>query len=114
MHGKKRTIIFTVLLLLCVSSLVVSAKPKVEGKQKMYFTLVAKANFGIRVDYLMLVKQQVARIGINLDVIGLDWATMVGELIAYRNFDLCYVALTGGGADPDFTGVYDENGSLNL
>ncbi|MHA1355801.1 MAG: ABC transporter substrate-binding protein, partial [Candidatus Heimdallarchaeota archaeon] len=92
----------------------VSAKPKVEGKQKMYFTLVAKANFGIRVDYLMLVKQQVARIGINLDVIGLDWATMVGELIAFRNFDLCYIALTGGGADPDFTGVYDENGSLNL
>ncbi|HUT82712.1 MAG TPA: ABC transporter substrate-binding protein [Candidatus Bathyarchaeia archaeon] len=35
-------------------------------------------------------------------------------MIAFRDFDICYVGLQGGGADPDFTGVYDENGSLNL
>jgi len=115
MHGKKRKILFTFVIIFFVASLIVSSKPMVEGKQKMYFTLVAKSNTGgVRVDYLMLIKQQVARIGINLDVIPLDWPTFVGELIVYRNFDLCYVALTGGGLDPDFTGVYDENGSLNL
>ena len=115
MKGKKRGIIFTVLLVLCVTSLVVSAQPIVEGKQKMYFTLVAKTNSGgVRPDYLNLIKQQAARIGINLEVIIQDWPTFVGELLAYRNFDLCYVALSGGGLDPDMTGFYSENGSLNL
>jgi len=114
MQGKKRSIIITVLLVLCVTSLVVSAKPKVEGKQKMYFTLVAKANTGIRIDYLMLIKQQLARIGIDLEVIPLSWPEYIGELIVYHNFDLCSIAITGGNRDPDFTGIYNENGSLNL
>ena len=79
------------------------------------FTLVAKTNGGgVRPDYLNFLKQHLARIRINLDVIVQDWPTFVGELIAFRDFDICYVSLTGGGADPDFTGVYDENGSLNL
>ncbi|NHJ86133.1 MAG: hypothetical protein FK734_11775 [Asgard group archaeon] len=80
-----------------------------------FFTLVAKTNGGgVRPDYLNFLKQHLARIGINVDVIVQDWPTFVGELVAFRDFDLCYVALTGGGADPDFTGVYNENGSLNL
>jgi len=115
MNGNKQRIAFTFLLILCVTSLVVSAKPIVEGKQKMYFTLVAKTNSGgVRPDYLNLIKQQLARIGINLDIIVQDWPTFVGELLVFRNFDLCYAALTGGGYDPDMTGVYNENGSLNL
>jgi len=59
-------------------------------------------------------RQHLARIGIDVNVIIQDWPTFVGELIAFRDFDVCYVGLTGGGVDPDFTGVYDENGSLNL
>jgi len=79
-----------------------------------FFTLVAKTNGGgVRPDYLNFLKQHCARIGINVDVIVQDWPTFVGELIAFRDFDICYVALTGGGTDPDFSGVYDENGSLN-
>ncbi|MHA1556799.1 MAG: ABC transporter substrate-binding protein, partial [Candidatus Heimdallarchaeota archaeon] len=80
-----------------------------------FFTLVFKTNGGgVRPDYGNFLKQHLARIGINVDVIVQDWPTFVGELVAYRDFDICYVALTGGGADPDFTGVYNENGSLNL
>ncbi len=80
-----------------------------------YFTLVFKTSGGgVRPDYGNLLKQQLARIGINLEVINLDWPTFVGELIAYHDYDIVYIALTGGGADPDFTGVYNENGSLNL
>ncbi len=81
-----------------------------------YFTLVFKTNGGgVRPDYGNLLKQQLARIGINVDVIIQDWPTFVGELIAYRDFDICYVGLTGdGSANPDFTGVYNVNGSLNL
>ncbi|MCK5045262.1 MAG: hypothetical protein KAS22_01705, partial [Candidatus Heimdallarchaeota archaeon] len=64
--------------------------------------------------YLNFLKQHCARLGINIDVIIQDWPTFVGELIAFRDFDICYVELEGNGIDPDFTGVYDENGSLNL
>ncbi|MHA1557374.1 MAG: ABC transporter substrate-binding protein, partial [Candidatus Heimdallarchaeota archaeon] len=85
--------------------------------QEPYFTLVFKTNGGgIRPDYGNILKQQLARIGINLEVIILDWPTFVGELISFRDFDICYVSLSGDDSDvdPDFTGIYNENGSLNL
>ena len=80
-----------------------------------FFTLVFKTNGGgVRPDYGNFLRQHLARIGIDVEVVVQDWPTFVMELIAFRDFDICYVGLTGGGADPDFTGVYDENGSLNL
>jgi ABC-type transport system substrate-binding protein len=89
--------------------------PKVVKADEPFFTLVAKTNGGgVRPDYLNFLKQHLARININVNVQVLDWPSFVMELLAFRNFDICYVALTGGGADPDMTGVYNENGSLNL
>jgi len=110
----KSTILVGVIMAIFVAS-AVSVDPVKTDAVDSFFTLVAKTNSGgVRPDYLNFLKQHCARIGINIDVIVQDWPTFVGELIAFRNFDVCYVALTGGGADPDFTGVYDENGSLNL
>ena len=80
-----------------------------------FFTLVLKTSGGgVRPDYGNLLKQQLEAIGINVDVINQNWPSFVAELIAYHDYDIVYIALTGGGYDPDFTGVYDENGSLNL
>ena len=80
-----------------------------------YFTLVFKTNSGgVRPDYGNFLKQHLSHLGIELDVIIQDWPTFVGELIAFRNFDICYIAITGSSDDPDMTGVYNENGSLNL
>jgi len=112
---KSKTLILVgvFITLFVVSS--VGVKPIKTDAAEPVFTLVAKTNGGgVRPDYLNFLKQHLARIRINLDVIVQDWPTFVGELIAFRDFDVCYVSLTGGGADPDFTGVYDENGSLNL
>jgi ABC-type transport system substrate-binding protein len=107
-----------ILLGVMVSLFVVSsfaANPVKTDAVDPFFTLVFKTNGGgVRPDYGNFLRQHVARIGIDLNVIVQDWPTFVGELIAFRDFDICYVGLTGGGADPDFTGVYDENGSLNL
>ena len=51
-----------------------------------FFTLVFKTNGeGVRPDYGYLLRDQLARIGINLEVIILDWPTFVGELIAFRD-----------------------------
>jgi len=110
----KSTILVGVIFTLFVASSFAVQPTKTDAIDP-FFTLVAKTNGGgVRPDYLNFLKQHLARIGINVDVIVQDWPTFVGELVAFRDFDVCYVALTGGGADPDMTGVYDENGSLNL
>jgi ABC-type transport system substrate-binding protein len=65
-------------------------------------------------DYYNYFKQHLARIGIQMTLNVVDWPTYIGELIFHRNFDVTYLGLSGGGLDPDMTGVYNENGSLNL
>ncbi len=80
-----------------------------------YFTLVFKTNSGgVRPDYGYKLQEQLELVGINLTVIVQDWPTFVAKLIIFRDFDLFYVCLQGGGKSPDYTGIYDENGSLNL
>ncbi len=114
MNKVKTTILVGVILSLFAVS-AIAVQPAKTNAVDPFFTLVFKTNGGgVRPDYGNFLKQHLARIGINVDVIVQDWPTFVGELIAYRDFDICYVALTGGGADPDFTGVFNENGSLNL
>ncbi|HUT82542.1 MAG TPA: ABC transporter substrate-binding protein [Candidatus Bathyarchaeia archaeon] len=110
---KTTALVGVILTLFVVSAF--ATQPKATKAIDPFFTLVAKTNGGgTRPDYLNFLRQHLARIGIDVSVIIQDWPTFVGELIAFRDFDICYVGLQGGGADPDFTGVYDENGSLNL
>jgi len=110
----KSTILVGVLMTLFVVS-AFAAHPKEADAIDPFFTLVFKTNGGgVRPDYGNFLRQHLARIGIDVDVVILDWPTFVGELLSYRDFDICYIGLSGGGTDPDFTGVYDENGSLNL
>ncbi|MBD3192282.1 MAG: hypothetical protein GF308_16705 [Candidatus Heimdallarchaeota archaeon] len=117
MIGKKQLVlkIFVGIFAALLVGSTLSVQPiKIEA-QKQYFTLVAKTGGGgVRGDYLNLAKQQLARIGINLNIYVLDWPSIVSEILFLHNYDLIYIALTGGGADPDFTGVYDEEGPLNV
>ena len=74
-----------------------------------FFTLVFKTNGGgVRPDYGYLLRDQLARIGIHLEVIIQDWPTFVGELIAFRDFDICYVDLLIGGASLDYNGMFSD------
>ncbi len=81
-----------------------------------YFTLVFKTNGGgVRPDYGYLLRDQLARIGINLEVIIQDWPTFIGELLVFRDFDICYVDLTGGSINPpEYSGLYEVGSALNL
>jgi ABC-type transport system substrate-binding protein len=85
-----------------------------------FFTLTAMTNEGeedalyARQKALYSLEHDLKQIGIGLDIQLLDWPTFVGQLIAFREFDMCYVGLSGSSKDPDYSGVYDENGSLNL
>lgn len=111
---QRKGILLVFVGILVISALSTSTFNNRTKSVEPYFTLVAKTNDGIRAEYLYFLQQHLSQIGIHLDVIIQDWPTFVGELIAFRDFDICYVALTGGSADPDMTGIYNENGSLNL
>lgn len=111
---RRKQFVSIFLIMIFMTSLLASNTTNIESTEP-FFTLVAKTNGGgIRPDYLNMLKQHLARIGINLDVYVLDWPTFVGELIVFRDFDICFVGIGSESADPDMTGVYNENGSLNL
>ncbi|MBK5114830.1 MAG: hypothetical protein KGD59_11680 [Candidatus Heimdallarchaeota archaeon] len=115
MRGKKRYAMNLFIIAFIICSLGTSITTNEVDSVHYNFTLIAKTNGGgTRPDILNILKQQLVPLGINLEIIVQDWPTFVGEFINFRDFDLCYISLSGGGVDPDFTGVYDENGSLNL
>ncbi len=101
----KSAILISVIVTIFVAS-AIAVDPLETDAIKPFFTLVFKTiGRGKRFDYGNFLQQQCARIGINIDIIISGWPSFVGELIAFRNFDICYIALSGSGADPDFTGV---------
>jgi len=111
--GVKQFIGVSIIILFTASSIFpcVSVGEAVEP----FFTLVFKTNSGgVRPDYGNFLKQHLARIGINVDVIIQDWPLILTEIDTFYDYDIKYIAFYGSGADPDFTGIYNENGSLNL
>ncbi|MBK5114826.1 MAG: hypothetical protein KGD59_11700 [Candidatus Heimdallarchaeota archaeon] len=80
----------------------------------IFYLKAISHNEGFGPIYLNYVKTYLEHIGINLDIHLLNWSTFIDELTLYRDFDICYVGFTGSQRDPDFTGVYNENGSLNM
>jgi len=111
---KVRIIKGLIIAIFIINSLICQQPPTIKTIDP-FFTLVAKTNGGgQRPDYLNFLRMYLARIGIDVDVIILSSPSFVSELIAFRDFDICYASLAGSGADPDFTGIYNENGSLNL
>ncbi|MBD3191148.1 MAG: hypothetical protein GF308_10910 [Candidatus Heimdallarchaeota archaeon] len=109
----------------------ISVQPNSVRSMEPFFTLVAKTNRGgFRPDYLNFLKQHLARIGINVDVVVQDWFSFVTELIVFRNFDIAYLDFSGSNGDflsankeeyisqntilPDVSKMYSENGTLNV
>ncbi|NHJ85136.1 MAG: hypothetical protein FK734_06715 [Asgard group archaeon] len=113
MRGSRSKKFCLLILMFFVVSTVVTTPQEAQSVEP-FFTLSALSRGGIVADMFNLVKQNLAQIGININIRVVDWSTFIGELIAYRDFDILYMDLAGGGVDPDFTGVYNENGSLNL
>ncbi|MBN1328185.1 MAG: hypothetical protein JXA54_01815, partial [Candidatus Heimdallarchaeota archaeon] len=85
----------------------------IKGITPFFSLKIAAIKGGVRPDYCNLMKQQLAQIGIGIDFIFYNWMTWsYFYWYLQSTCDMFYVGLSGGGADPDFTGVYDENGSL--
>ncbi|MHA1435811.1 MAG: ABC transporter substrate-binding protein [Candidatus Heimdallarchaeota archaeon] len=107
--------VWSIIVLLFVSGISIVNSNKVVGDEP-FFTMILKFKDGVyhHANYGNLIKQQLARIGINVDIIitGGPWTPL---LLSLRTADIGLMELqTTNNADPDFTGVYNENGSLNV
>ena len=115
MNGKKRSVIFTLFIIFSFISLGLNVHPIAGEKIESYFTLVAKAYTGTySAEYLFFVKEQIARIGINLEIILLDWPEFVAEFIAFRNFDIISYGFEKHNNPIDFLSSYSDFGLLNV
>lgn len=82
-----------------------------------YFTLVAKVdeNNPRYLDYMNLVKQQLARAGIKLEILHCV-PYLSSSIYDKTDFDICYFEYENENSlvDPDFSDLYSENGSFNV
>jgi len=98
-----------------VSGISIISSNKVSGG-KPFFSLVLKFfQNPEQAGYGNLIRLSLAKIGIDVDVltVGSFWYP---PLVILRNTDLGILEFktTSNYADPDITGVYDENGSINV
>lgn len=114
-NRNKKTIVFALILLISFSS-VSYLIPKTESIDP-FFTLVARGFNSRHMDYLNLMKQQLARIGINLDVHFFNWSEVkiLSNLLILRDMDLMIVDIFDiWELDPFLSDFFTENGSMNF
>jgi len=120
---RMKIIVSVVLVIFTTNCILIANSSKVSAKEyylKLTGITYKSSNYHIRdshhPDYFNLIKQQLDRIGIYLDVQIRDWPTFLGEIIAFRNFDLLIMSLSDFGNllyDLPYY-VYRENSSLNM
>jgi ABC-type transport system substrate-binding protein len=114
MNRVKSTLLLSVIVTIFVAS-AVATQPGVESAT-IFFDLTYKAYASTPyTDYANFIKQQLARIGINVNIVIEDFAAILDTLMGTRDFDITCLGLGGGGAD--YFGLplsaFTENASLN-
>ena len=74
------------------------AEPKILDLSDPLFTLkgiIYERDDGVPLKLMNEVKDDFAQIGIKLDIEVFTWAEYIGQLIAFHEFDLCYVGFSG-------------------
>ena len=85
---KRKIVVYLLLVIFCSNFMLINIQES--ESIDPYFTLVFKTNGGgVRPDYGNFLKQHLARMGINIEVIVQDWSTFVSEMVAFRDFDIC-------------------------
>ena len=112
----KSIILLSVIVTLFVAGSVAN-QPGVEAATTTFFTLTYKAYASNPYpDYANFVKQHLARIGIEVNIVLEDWGAFLDTLTGSHDFDITNIGFGGGGAD--FFGLpgsaFRENSSLNL
>ncbi len=87
--NKKITMFFCLLL---ISSFVIYT-PKTKSIEPFFtlFVLALNTNSDYHLDYFNLLRQQLIRIGIDLEIILIGcWGEYILQLVIYHNFDICF------------------------
>ncbi|MHA1354534.1 MAG: ABC transporter substrate-binding protein [Candidatus Heimdallarchaeota archaeon] len=108
----QKSMVSLVIMILIFSSFYFSTPQKVEAKP-MFLKLRANSPFSWALDNLYLLKDQLRVIGIDLDV---NYVNPFDYLYLGYQGDISAGKLYGGQGivDPDYTGIYNENGSFNI
>ena len=113
--NKRNKKIFTIVILIGVLTVGFYNTPQVKTNSiDPFFTLVMKVHSIYWQDYANLIRQHIAKIGINLDIIVLDYPTFIGELLFYHDYDLIESFMPPIGLEADLRSVYSEDGVLNI
>ena len=112
MNQKKKKLIIFVLSLVVITSLVPNQIQTTDSYDP-FFSLVARYTNVRQSEYLNLIKQQLARIGIHLT---LDYfnTSLMYTLCQSQFFDLLTLEISCNYNDPFSSSFFDENASLNL
>ena len=110
-RNKKTGILVSIIIFsLCFTSKEISKVDSIDP----FFVLVAVGSTPTHMDYLHLIKEQLARIGIHISI-RFETFQWESELMAFRDFDLMILDLENESAsDPFFSQYYLTNGSKNL
>ncbi|MHA1435808.1 MAG: ABC transporter substrate-binding protein [Candidatus Heimdallarchaeota archaeon] len=67
-----------------------------------------------RIDYANFMKQQLARIGIDLNIHFMHWADWAVNPVSFSSYDINMIALTGGDTVSNIASIYQENSYFNF
>ncbi|NHJ86134.1 MAG: hypothetical protein FK734_11780 [Asgard group archaeon] len=113
MKEKKIIIVLGILVLGFVSGSIF-VQPLETSAMDPFFTLTAATIVGgTRLDYMNLLKQQLARIGINIDIDYLTWIDIAFHLKNLYDYDIFYLDIDLYSSIQDYRLYYSENGSIN-
>ncbi|MCE7746016.1 MAG: hypothetical protein GPJ52_12860 [Candidatus Heimdallarchaeota archaeon] len=119
LNRNKKALILICLVIISLN-LISKEVPKARSVDP-FFTLVAKCFTPTQMDIMLLIKEQIARVGINLDVI--DVLMPDNDATKIRNYDLTIMEFNNQTVvdfkqyqidDPFFADFYSENGSINV
>ncbi|MBD3189322.1 MAG: hypothetical protein GF308_01695 [Candidatus Heimdallarchaeota archaeon] len=106
--------IYVVVISVLISTSFIANRPKKISALEPFFTLVGRAPT-YYLDYMLFLKQHLARIGIDLDVVVMDCPFSLKHLMSFPYFDICYFPLVKAASYPsNFSLLYSQNSSFNL
>ncbi|NHJ05689.1 MAG: hypothetical protein EAX90_12765, partial [Candidatus Heimdallarchaeota archaeon] len=113
MRNKKRSwATFSLIITILILSQAFCFSPSKGEEIEPAFIIVAKAIEGLRAEYLYDLKEDLAAIGIYVDVIIQSQSDFANDLIINFDFDMFYMGFIVPQTDPDMRGAYDGISNL--
>jgi len=85
------------------------------GQQRLSFTITVSSNFTMHVDTAQVIAAQLSRIGVNVNIQLVDWATWLSDVYFGRNYQATIISLDSSVVSPKgFLSRYRSNSPVNF